>query len=200
MPLTGAKTKAESRERNNGFRQSHQQMLDAAVRLIAEKGVEALSLAELARELAVNRTTIYYHFKNREQVITEVKQWAAEQLTTGLDARLSQQERIDYITRFALDNADLVKLWIDDLLSGADIRACYPAWDELVAGMRRSFSTSHSSDIDAEVFCLNLLVTAIVAPRVFKNSVAPHESNDSIVSRYRREHQRVLASDGLIPD
>lgn len=197
MPEQSVKTKAESRERNNGFRQSHQQMLDSAVRLIAEKGVEALSLAELARELNVNRTTLYYHFKNREQVITEVKHWAAEQLTTGLDSRLSQQERIDYITRFALENADLVKLWIDDLLSGVDIRECYPAWDELVSGMHQSFSTGHTPHIDAEVFCLNLLVTAIVAPRVFKNSVAPQESNDSIVSRYRGEHQRVLAREGL---
>jgi AcrR family transcriptional regulator len=195
MRETSAKTKAESRERNNGFRQSHQQMLDVAVRLIAEKGVEALSLAELARELKVNRTTIYYHFKNREQVVAEVKHWAAEQLTTGLDSRLSQRERIDYITRFSLENADLVKLWIDDLLSGVDIRECYPAWDELVAGMRESFSTG--PQIDAEVFCLNLLVTAIVAPRVFKNSVAPRESNDAIVSRYREEHQRILASEGL---
>jgi AcrR family transcriptional regulator len=192
-----AQTKAESQERNNGFRQSHQQMLDAAVRMIAEKGVEALSLAELARELNVNRTTIYYHFKNREQLVAEVKQWAAQQLTTGLDSRFSQQERIDYITRFALENADLVKLWIDDLLTGADIRECYPAWDELVAGMRQSFNDGQQPDIDAEVFCLNLLVTAIVAPRVFKNSVAPEESNDAIVSRYRKEHQRVLASDGL---
>jgi AcrR family transcriptional regulator len=198
MPKTRAKTKAESRERNNGFRQSHQQILDVAVRLIAEKGVEALSLAELARELNVNRTTIYYHFRDREQLITEVKQWAAAQLTTGIDSTLSQQQRIDYITRFALENADLVKLWIDDLLSGADIRACYPAWDELVAGMRQSFSTGHSPPVDTEVFCLNLLVTAIVAPRVFKNSVAPDESNDAIVSRYRSEHQRVLASEGLI--
>lgn len=196
MPESSAKTKAESRERNNGFKQSHQQMLDVAVRLIAEKGVEALSLAELARELNVNRTTIYYHFKNREQVIAEVKHWAAEQLATGLDSSLSQQQRIDYITRFALENADLVKLWIDDLLSGADIRECYPAWDELVAGMRQTFST-HTPHIDAEVFCLNLLVTAIVAPRVFKNSVAPQESNDSIMSRYRAEHQRVLAGEGL---
>src|SRR5512139_457837 len=108
MPTTRVTTKAQSRERNNGFRQSHQQMLDGAVRLIAEKGVEALSLAELARALQVNRTTIYYHFKNREQVIAEVKHWAAEQLANGLDSSLSQQERIDYITRFALENADLV--------------------------------------------------------------------------------------------
>jgi hypothetical protein len=90
-------------------------------------------------------------------------------------------------------------LWIDDLLSGADIRECYPVWDELVAGMRQSFS-DHTPHIDVEVFCLNLLMTAIVAPRVFKNSVAPQESNDSIVARYRREHQRVLASDGLFLD
>jgi AcrR family transcriptional regulator len=186
-------TKAASRERNNGFLQTHQQMIEAAIRLIAEKGVDALSLAELARELNLNRTTLYYHFKNREQLITEVKQWASRQLTVGLDFELSQQERIEHITRFVLENSELIRLWIDDLLSGADIRQCYPAWDEFVAKIRDSWLSPRDKPApDAEVFCLNLLVSAFIAPGVFSKSVAPGASIDMVVERFSTEHRRNL--------
>jgi len=193
MPATSKLTKAASRERNNGFVQTHRQMIEAAIRLISEKGVEALSLAELARELNLNRTTLYYHFKNREQLIAEVKQWASQQLTVGLDMELSQQERIEYVTRFVLENSELIKLWIDDLLSGADIRQCYPGWDDFVTGMRDTWSSPEGAPpLDAEVFCLNLLVSAFIAPGVFRNSVAPDASIDSIVARFSAEHSRNL--------
>lgn len=193
MSAKGATTKAASRERNNGFLQTHRQMIEAATRMIAEKGVDALSLAALARELNVNRTTLYYHFKNRDQLITEVKQWASQQLTVGLDFELSQQQRIEYITRFVLANSELIKLWIDDLLSGADIRQCYPAWDEFVARTRDSWSSPDGTPtLDAEVFCLNLLVSAFIAPGVFSKSVAPEAGIDTIVARFAAEHSRNL--------
>ncbi len=191
MPGTRAATKAESRERNSGFQQTHRQLIEAAIRLISEKGVDALSLAELARELKLNRTTIYYHFRNREQLIAEVKHRAAQELSTGLDLNLSREERIDYITRFVLENNELIRLWISDLLSGTDIRSAYPAWDKLVAGFRESFA-AEGSPVDVEVYCLNLLVSAFVAPGIFRASVAPEESIDSIVERYRKEYQRAL--------
>lgn len=184
-------TRASSRLRNNGFAQSHQQMLEVAVRLIAESGVEALSMAALARELKLNRTTIYYHFKNREQLIAEVKRWASEQLSSGLDLNLSQQERINYITRFVLENPELIKLWIEDLLSGEDIRQSYPAWDKLIAGMRDKFNAQGVS-VDVEVYCLNMLVSAFIAPGIFRSCIAPEQDIDSIAARIEGEHQRYL--------
>ncbi|MFV8816966.1 TetR/AcrR family transcriptional regulator [Haliea sp. E17] len=187
------KTKAQSRERNNGFLQTHQQMIEAATRLIAEKGADALSLAELARELEVNRTTIYYHFKNREQLISEVKQWASQQLTVGLDLKLSEQERIEFLTRFVLDNNELIKLWIGDLLSGADIRQCYPAWDEFVEVMATSYSPPGGGRLaDPEVYCLNMLISAFIAPGVFRSSVAPQAGVAEIAARFAAEHKRNL--------
>lgn len=193
MSGKSATTKAASRERNNGFLQTHQQMIEVAIRLIAEKGVGALSLAELARELNLNRTSLYYHFRNREQLITEVKQWASQQLTVGLNMELSRQERTEYITRFVLENSELIKLWIDDLLAGADIRQCYPAWDEFVARTREAWSSPEGSPaLDAEVYFLNLLVSAFIAPGVFSKSVAPDCAIDTVVERFTAEHGRNL--------
>ncbi len=193
MPAKSVKTKAQSRERNNGFLQTHQQLIEAATRLIADKGVDALSLAELARELKVNRTTIYYHFKNREQLISEVKQWASRQLTVGLDLKLSEQERIEFLTRFVLENNELIKLWIGDLLSGADIRQCYPAWDEFVEVMGSSYTLPGGGKLaDPEVFCLNMLISAFITPGVFRSCVAPGASVDEIATRFAAEHKRRL--------
>ena len=51
--------------------------------------------------------------------------------------------------------------------------------------------------VDAEVFCVNLLVSAIIGPRVFRNSVRPDADVADIVRRYRAEWQRVLRLESL---
>src|ERR1700752_2067815 len=76
-PMTLAE--AAPQKRNKGFEETHREMIETAVRLISEKGVEALSIAALARATGVNRTTVYYHFENREALIAAVKAWSSEQ-------------------------------------------------------------------------------------------------------------------------
>ena len=198
--MTPSNSKAASKPRNNGFKKSHQQIIEAAIRLISEKGVEAVTIAELARALNVNRTTIYYHFKNREMLIAEVKQWASEQLSKGLDMNLSQRQRIDYITQFVLTNSELIALWIGDLITGNDIHKSYPLWDEFVAGMRLRFENEPEEKVDVEILCLNLLITAIITPRVLKNSVCPEQDIETITERFRAEHLRNLTNRALLED
>ena len=175
-------------------------MIETAVRLISEKGVDALSIAELARAMGMNRTTIYYHFETRDSLIEAVKAWSAAQLAKAFNAEASQQQRIDYITRFVLENPQLIKLWIEDLIAVGDIRTRYPQWDGLVAGMRAHFAAFPDADgpVDAEVYCVILLTSAIIGPRVFKNSVARDEGIDSVVDRFRRERQRMLRNVALL--
>src|SRR3546814_8405327 len=84
-------------------------MIETAVRLISEKGVGSLSMAALARAMRINRTTVYYHFKSREDLIETVKQWSSAQLDKGLSLSAPQQERIDFVTRFVLENPALIK-------------------------------------------------------------------------------------------
>jgi AcrR family transcriptional regulator len=182
--------------RNKGYEQTHQEIIEVAVRLLSQHGVGALTMAAVAREMRLNRTTLYYHFENREELIAAVKVWSSEQLGRAFASVAPLAERIDYITRFVLENPELIKLWIEDFLSPGDIRDRYPQWDALVDGMRGVLGPDGP---DAEVWCVNLMTSAILGPRVFRNSVRPEASIDSVVRRFRDEWLRALREQGVIP-
>ena len=184
--------------RNKGFDETHRDMIETSVRLISERGADALSIAALAREMGINRTTVYYHFDSREALLAAVKQWATGELAKGMDQSTAPPERMGHISRFVLENPELIKLWIDDFVSGKDIRDTYPRWDDLVAGVGRLYAERHPDEhFDAEVYCVMMLAGAIIGPRVFANSVGPGTSIDEIIARFLKEEQRTLARDRL---
>jgi AcrR family transcriptional regulator len=176
-------------------------MIETAVRLISEKGLEAVSIAAVARAMGINRTTVYYHFESREKLLSAVQSWSSAQLAKAFRNDAPQRERIDYITRFVLKNPELIKLWIEDLVSGSDIRDSYPQWDALVQGIRaNAIATDPGDAVDAEVYCVILITSAIIGPRVFKNSVRPDEDTETIVKRFRKERQRMLKHAALLKE
>lgn len=193
-----ASTSRPEPRRNKGFEETHREMIETAVRLISEKGADALSIAALARAMGINRTTVYYHFDSREALLQAVTSWATEELAKGIDVHAAPQpDRIGYISRFVLENPELIRLWINGFVDGDNIRDSYSPWDELVAGMANSFREL-GEDIDAEIYCVMLISSAIVGPRVYKAGIRSAESTDRIVARFVKEHQRVLKRDGLI--
>lgn len=182
--------------RNKSFEATHQALIEASVRLISENGVEALSVAALARAVGMNRATVYYHFASREALLEAVSAWSSEQLTHGFSAPESQQDRIDFVARFVLDNPDLIKLWIEQFVAPGDIRDRYPKWDEFVAASAQT--RVEGEEVDVEVYCTLMLTGAIIGPRVFRSSVRPELSDDEVVDRFRREQQRMLRREGLL--
>jgi len=192
-------TRRPVQRRNKGFDETHQEMIETAIRLISEKGVDSLSIAAIARAMGVNRTTVYYHFKSREALLDAVKIWSSGQLAKAMQIQSPQQERIDYISRFVLENPELIKLWIEDFVSVGDIRNSYPSWDTLVDGIQKRFAEEFPDEqVDAEVYCVIMLTSAIIGPRVFKNSVRPDADIETVVQRFRAEQQRMLKHDALI--
>lgn len=185
--------------RNKGFEETHRELIETAVRLISESGAEALSLAALARAMGINRTTIYYHFDSRESLLEAVTNYATQQLATGMDESLAQPERAAHINRFVLDNPELIKLWIEDFVSGTDIRRSYPLWDQLAGGLQNRLDEANPGEgIDAEVYCVMLLTASIIGPRVFSRSVRSDLSNEEITARFLKELQRTLRRDGVM--
>ena len=185
--------------RNKGFDETHQELIETAVRLISERGVDALSIAALAREMGINRTTVYYHFDSREALLHAVSKWATEQLAEGMDATASRPDRIANISRFVLANPELIKLWIDEFISGGDIRDSYSRWDELVSGTQKTLDRNFpEDDIDAEVWCVMMLCSSIIGPRVYANRIKPQASVENTVAKFLQEHQRSLKRDGII--
>lgn len=192
------KTRTATRKRNRGFEETHQSLIETAVRLLAERGVDSLSVSALAREAGLNRTTVYYHFPSREAMLRAVKDWSTQQLTRGMDINSPQVDRASGITRFVLENPTLIKLWLDDFISPGDVRERYPRWDELITGLKQTFLEKHPDDgVDAEVYAVMMLASAIIGPRIFQQSVAPKASIEEICGRFLAEHTRQLARDGL---
>lgn len=192
------KTRTATRKRNRGFEETHQSLIETAVRLLSERGVDSLSVSALAREAGLNRTTVYYHFPSREAMLRAVKDWSTQQLTRGMDMNAPQLDRASGITRFVLENPTLIKLWIDDFISPGDVRERYPRWDELIAGLQQTFLAKHADQgVDAEVYAVMMLASAIIGPRIFQQSVTPKATTEEISRRFLAEHTRQLARDGL---
>jgi hypothetical protein len=132
-------------------------------------------------------------------LLKAVKDWSSLQLAKAFRLHTPPHERMDYITRFVLENPQLIKLWIEDFVSTGDIRNSYPSWDALVEVMRaNAFGSGSDERVDAEYLCVILLTTTIIGPRVFANRVAVGEDIDIVVQRVRKEQQRWLRMLGLL--
>jgi AcrR family transcriptional regulator len=187
---------ADSARRNKGFELTHRTLIDTAVKIVAEEGLEALSMSAVARRSGANRATLYYHFKDRNELVGAIRDWIAEQVSADLlGNEKSIAEKIDDLTRIVLLNPDAIKIWIDDLLSPGDIRDRYPPWDTLVALIRQAIG---GDQLDSEIFCVNLLLSAIISPRVLKNHVRPDLDIEVLVRRFGELQISMLKRTGAL--
>ncbi|GGC15069.1 TetR family transcriptional regulator [Novosphingobium endophyticum] len=190
----------KGRRRNKAFDETHAELIDIAVRLISQKGMNALSLTEVAREAGVNRTTVYYHFDSREALIDAVREWSSRQITTAFASVNSSVERIRYLARFVLEKPEVIAMWTEDFLAPGDIAERYPAWAGLVEGIgARLRGKPETAGIDPDVYGTLLLTWAMIGPRVYCNSVCPDLPIDEAVERITRSQLRMLQLHGVVP-
>ncbi len=196
----GSAARKSARRRNKAFDETHVALIETAVRLVSEKGMEALSLSEVAREAGVNRTTIYYHFESREALVEAVREWSARQLAAAFAPSSSREDRTRYIARFVIENPEVIDLWAADFLAPGKIGDRYPEWDGLVAGMAEQLkSQPETADVDAEAYCTLMLTWAMLGPRVYHNSVRPDLSKEDAIERMTRTQVRILQLHGIEP-
>ena len=186
------------RKRNKAFDETHVSLIETAVRLVSEKGIEALSLSEVAREAGVNRTTVYYHFDSREALVSAVREWGAQQLAAAFPPSAAPEERARYITRFVLENPEVIALWTEDFLSPGDVRDRYPQWDALVAGLGRQLQAGPDTrDVDPEIYTVMMLTVAMIGPRIYRGSVRPDVPLEEAIERFSKVQMHLLRRDGI---
>jgi len=87
-------------------------LLEAAVGLISERGIEGLSLRECARIAGVSHAAPYRHFEDKDALLAAIAgqgfQWLTEAATAAMADRASAKDRLDaygvaYV-RFAVEN------------------------------------------------------------------------------------------------
>lgn len=104
--------------------------LDEAARIIGEKGVEALSLREVARRLGVSHQAPYKHFSDRDHIVSEVVARAFRDFTLHLQQCKRSPDPIkelanlgDLYLKFARQNPLHYRLMFGTPLPDT---ACYP--------------------------------------------------------------------------
>ncbi len=97
-PTDGAKSdgrRTETRDRIN----------EVALDVFIERGYDGATLREIAERLGVTRPALYYHVKNKEELLTGIHQELAESLdpiiAAAVDAGPGSSSRTDLLTRMA---------------------------------------------------------------------------------------------------
>jgi AcrR family transcriptional regulator len=83
---------------------TRQRILDAALDLFGARGVDAVSLDEIARHVGVRKQTVLYWFPSKDELVAAVLEAAAAELVVVIDAAVRAAdddplERIDAVVR-----------------------------------------------------------------------------------------------------
>lgn len=196
---------ATDHRRNRNFAETHRQLIERAVAMVGNDGVDALSVATLARDAGMNRSTVYYHFDSREALLAEVKRWVSSRLSEMLTAPGDPAARLEMVITFVLARPVLIHLWLMDMISGGDINEHFPRWSVLVGmlegGLRKAGldGVGQLDTAEAEVWATVLVSSAIMAPRLFIYSVRRQDDKARIAQRFAQAFtklQRVLIDRG----
>ena len=79
--------RADKREQRRGERRG--EMLDAAMRVVLEGGLESLTIARLARELGVAGGALYRYFSGKDAVVVALQERAVESFRAVLEEDLN---------------------------------------------------------------------------------------------------------------
>jgi AcrR family transcriptional regulator len=190
--------------RNRNYEETHRQLVERAVALIGREGVEALTVATLAHDTGMNRSTVYYHFDSRETLLIAAKKWFGARLSEMMVAPGDSQAWLEKAVQFGLENPQLMHEWVMDLVNHAPITRNFPRWDDLVELASRSPQVARVEEgkggpgavapLDARVWATVLLASVLMAPRLFRVAVQPDPDVGEVARHYALVLRRMLQS------
>jgi AcrR family transcriptional regulator len=173
--------------------QTRAKLLQATVDLIADKGVEAVSLKEVVRVANVSRGVAYQHFKDREHLLRDAKTWISDRLAEAmlhLDAAPTE-EHVHGIATLVLGNREASKLLVADALSGRDFPADHPLY-KLLLQVLEEFKASGRARKDMDVEIMSFIMLGSVATLIMLSHLPKGADLDDLARRFTAEWTRVL--------
>lgn len=83
-----------------------QEIIDAVIKIIDQKGVKKLTMNEVARQVGIAKGTLYIYFDNKDDLLNSAIETSLEPLTMGveeiIDSDLSPDEKLEKIVEFQL--------------------------------------------------------------------------------------------------
>ena len=104
MPSSFSSTLLHSRPR---AREPREQILDAALRLLAARGYEGVTLRQIGAEVGLHNSSLFHHFRSKGDLVTEI----FHRVLDGVIARLlpleeDDEPELDRLVAVCLDVAD----------------------------------------------------------------------------------------------
>lgn len=109
--------------------QTRQQIFDAARRLFAQRGFDAVTVAEIARAADVSEVTVFNYFPTKEDLFYAGMQFFEEQLLEAVRTRARGETPLRALRRRLLESVDGLasKERIEAILSSARATAASPS-------------------------------------------------------------------------
>lgn len=185
-------------------------ILEAARGVLAQDGKEGLSVAQVAQIAGVNRGTAYQHFQTREQLIEATAAWVSEKLhqSTFSDpgvraetpASVNVEKVITELTEFAMENPELGRVWLYELLSSKR-PAGDTFWRQYKENMERFAKSEFARPgIDVEVHSVVMLAGTFLWPVWVRAHARTTKERKEMTERFTREMLRLALQGTLRPE
>ncbi len=189
---------APLRPRRRDFDETRVRILGAARNLVAERGPESLSIAEVARRAGIDRTTAYKHFRTRDDLVGAVMGSLGDEIGTMLERPMGFGDLIDHMARFFIEHPEIGRLTLHHLLAENPFPRA--GWDRFVGQLERLANSSRSQEhIDAEALGHIMMAIAVLWPiqlRALEGDIEPAAAAE----RLAREIKRLLLFGVLRPE
>ena len=137
MASTKTRTKRGPRKSDDGAHKARERVLGAFSERAKRSGIRSVVMGELASELRISPSTLYSHFRSKEELVTSMVQlWSAE---LGTEEAVIRDASKTPLTRFLL----WADAWSRRLVEyspsfWSDLKHHYPAaWDDLQKDLAR---------------------------------------------------------------
>ena len=121
---------AQSKERSYHHGDLKSALIDAALKILDTRGIEALSLRALASEVGVSHMAPYAHFKNKTELFQAIAASGFQALTKRMQAVQDERNAVELILNygtqyieFAIANPALYKLMLSQTQTAPEMTA-----------------------------------------------------------------------------
>jgi AcrR family transcriptional regulator len=97
-----------------------QKILNAALKVFAREGFAAASMADIAKQVGIEKASLYYFFKNKEELFAAVNEFNWSELANDMrvnpllsEERITKKELTKYLIKIIKKNAEAGLLTLD---------------------------------------------------------------------------------------
>jgi AcrR family transcriptional regulator len=170
-------------------------LINAAMRLMAEIGEQAVSVSEVARRAGITRPGAYYHFKKKDDLIKAVEDKLDKELIYTLDRSFAKRESFKEISDLSSEDLSLLKIRIQHMLrDGAKVdplinhyRKLF-VWHQKHGHLREGLDPNMTAIITASASLMGLYLTL--------HGTDSKASRERLAQRFRKTY-KTFVFDGI---